>query len=254
VTSTNDAEGNNGGDNLIDRAVLATDPVGAQYLHLYQYDCSAFMATTYSSSDIPTNTPLGTLDGGSGGTNFLKGVCYRNSFYWGPRQYPLLSTTNMFSFTATDYLRGRMQHWLEDTNQLDLTSYLSVEQDASPDGSTAGLQTYYDYQGKLPGYNFCAGTNPLPSVKAWRLPSGETHLDYKIYDYFGNVTNDITTYTLPTGGVGTRTNQFIYAGNTYTNIYGGWQSGVYIYVVTNTFTVPNLLTQVIGADGNPIWT
>lgn len=66
--------------------------------------------------------PILTLGGATGSsTNALAGVCFRNSFYWGPRQYPNLSTTNMFSFTANDYLRGRMQHWLEDVDQLDLT-------------------------------------------------------------------------------------------------------------------------------------
>jgi len=253
--STNDAEGNNGGDSppYIDRAVLVTDPLGAKSLYLYQYDCTPFMSTAYPSSDVPTNTPLGTLDSGASGTNFLTGVCYRNSFYWGPRQYPTLSTTNMFDFTANDYLRGRMQHWLEDTNQLYLTEYLSAKQDPSPDGTTSGLLTFYDYQGKLPGYNFCAGTNALPSVQAWRLPNGETHYVYKLYDYFGNIVDDITTYTLSGGGIGTRTNQFIYANNTYTVTIGTWEDGGIYNTATSSYTIPNLLTQVIGPDGNPIW-
>jgi len=254
VANTNNGQGDFGGHNLIDRAIQVTDPIGANYLYLYRYDCSTNMSTTFSSSDVPTNTPLGTLDDGSTGTNFLTGVCYRNSFYWGPRQYPNLSTTNIFSFTANDYLYGRMQHWLEDTNQLDLTGYLSVERDASPDGSTPGLLTFYDYQGKLAGYNFCAGANPLPSVVAWRLPGGETHYEYKLYDYFGNVTNDITTWTLPNGSAGTRTNQYIYTDNTYSFEYGNWD-GNNIYNVNNygSYTIPNLLTQVIGADGNSNW-
>jgi RHS repeat-associated protein len=249
--------GNFGGDetdNPIQRAALISDPVGANYLYMYRYDCSALLPTTYPSSRVPTGTPLGSLDDGTTGTNFLTGVCYRNSFYWGPRQYPLLSTTNIYSFTANDLLRGRMKHWLEDTNQLFLTDYLSVEQDASPDGSTAGLDTFYDYKGKLSGYNYCAGTYPLPSVVAWRLPSGETHYQYKIYDYFGNVTNLISTYTLSNGSVGTRTNQFIYADNTYTYLLGTWNGSGIINSVSTYYTIPDLLTKVVGADGNAIWT
>lgn len=256
VTSTNGAEGNFGGDSppYIDRAVLATDPVGAQSLYLYQNDCSTFMSATYPSGDVPTNTPLGTLDDGGTGTNALMGACFRNSFYWGPRQYPNLSTTNMFDFTANDYLRGRMQHWLEDTNQLDLTGYLSVKQDPSPDGSTPGLLTFYDYQGKLPGHNFCAGINALPSVVAWCLPNAQTHYEYLVFDYFGNITNDVTTYTLPNGSVGTRTNQFIYSNNTYTYSFGNWYGmGDFSGSFQNSYTIPNLLTQVIGPDGNAIW-
>jgi RHS repeat-associated protein len=258
VASTNDGEGNFGGDDLIDRSVLVTDPVGANYLYMYRYDCSSAspvdMSPTYPSGDVPTNTPLGTLDNGNGSsTNTLAGVCYRNSFYWGPRQYPALSTNNQNSFTANDYLRGRMQHWLEDSNQLYLTGYVSAEQDASPDGSTPGLLTFYDYQGKQTGYNFCEGTNALPSVKAWRLPNGETHYEYLQFDYFGNITNDITTYTVSGGSLGTRTNQFIYADNTYTYTIGTWTGSSIINTASSSFTVPDLLNQVIGADGNTIW-
>lgn len=258
VASTNDTEGNFGGDDLIDRSILVTDPVGANYLYMYRYDCSSAspvnMSPTFSSSDVPTGTPVGTLDNGGGSsTNTLAGVCYRNSFYWGPRQYAGLSTTNINSLVANDYVRGRMRHWLEDQNQLYLTGYLSVERDPSPDGSTEGLKTFYDYQGKLSGYNFCAGTYALPSVRAWRIPNSETHYEYLVFDYFGNITNDITTYTKSGGSVGTRTNQFIYSDNTYTYTLGTWNGSSIINTATSTFTVPNLLSKVIGADGNTIW-
>jgi YD repeat-containing protein len=259
VATTNDAEGNFGGDDLIDRAVQVTDPVGANYLYMYRYDCSSAspvnMSPTFSSSDVPTGTPLGTLDSGAGSsTNTLAGVCYRNSFYWGPRQFAGLSTSVYSSLDANDYLRGRMQHWLEDTNQLYLTGYLSVKREPSQDGSTEGLKTFYDYQGKLSGYNFCAGSYSIPSVQAWRLPSGETHYEYFKFDYFGNTTNDITTYTLANGSAGTRTNQFIYGDNTYSNLIGTWNgSGFQNTANITPYTVPDLLTKVIGADGNTIW-
>jgi RHS repeat-associated protein len=258
VASTNDTEGNFGGDDLIDRAVQVTDPVGANYLYMYRYDCSSAspvdMSPTFSSSDVPTNTPLGTLDDGDGSTNKLAGVCYRNSFYWGPRQFDGLSTNVYTNFVANDYQRGRMQHWLEDTNQLYLTSYLSVKRDPSPDGTTQGLLTFYDYQGKLTGYNYCAGSYPLPSVQAWRLPNGETHYEYLLFDYFGNIANDITTYTPPGGGWGTRTNQFTYAGNTYSYLVGTWNGTTFVDTASATnFTVPNLLSRVIGTDGNTLW-
>ena len=41
VATTNDTEGNFGGDDLIDRAVQVTDPVGVNYLYMYRYDCSS---------------------------------------------------------------------------------------------------------------------------------------------------------------------------------------------------------------------
>ena len=249
-------EGNFGGHNVIDRAVTVTDPIGATSLYLYRYDCSSDtplnMPTNFPSSDVPTNTPLGTLDTGTGGTNALCNVCYRNSFYWGPRQYAGLSTIDMTNFTANDYLRGRMRHWLQDGDDLDVSGYLSVEADPSPDGTTQGLLTFYDYQGKV--YPHRSGTNALPSVMAWRLPNGETHYQYTLFDYFGNITNWISTYTQTNGSLGTRTNQFIYANNTYNYLVGAVDgNGNIVDYITNGYTVPDLLTEVIGADGNTIW-
>ena len=249
-------QGNFGGHNLIDRAVQVTDPVGATSLYLYRYDCSSDtalnMATSFSSGDVPTGTPFGTLDYGNGSsTNSLAAVCFRNSFYWGARQYPTLSTTNINNFTANDYIRGRMRHWLQDGDDLDVAGYLSVERDASPDGSTEGLKTFYDYQGKVFAHR--SGTNALPSVMAWRIPNGETHYQYELFDSFGNITSLISTYTQPNGSAGTRTNQFIYANNTYTYVLGTWNGSSIINTVTSSYTVPDLLTQVIGADGIPIW-
>jgi RHS repeat-associated protein len=250
---TNSGEGNFGNHNLVDRAVQVTDPVGATRLYAYRYDCSAFMATNFSSSDVPTGTPIGTLDTGTGGTNNLANVCYRNSFFWDPRQYANLSTTDVSSFDANDYLRGRMRHWLQDTNELYVTDRISVERDASPDGSIEGLKNFYDYQGKT--YNHQVGTNAFPSVKAWRLPNGETHYEYFTFDNFGNITSKVTTYTKTDGSVGTRTNQFVYAVNTFTNAFGSLDdSGNLDYPIITTYTVPNLLTRVTAADGSNIWT
>src|SRR3954462_6427220 len=79
-------------------------------------------------------------------------------------------TNDIYNLTANDYFRARMRHWLQDTNDLSLSGYLSVERDPSPDGSTEGLKTFYDYQGKT--YPHRSGTNALPSVVAWRLPNG----------------------------------------------------------------------------------
>ena len=197
-------DGNAGGDanGLIDRSALVVDPTGATNLYIYRYD-SALVLTATNFSNVPTNTPFGTLDSGTGSTNSLSAVYFRNSFYWGPKQYALLSTQNMSNFVAGDYLLGRMRHWLQDTNDLYLTDLLSVQRDASPNGGqTEGLKTFYDYQGKA--YKYQEGTNDLPSVKAWQLADGETHYDYLLFDYFGNITNWISTYTLPNGTVGTR--------------------------------------------------
>ena len=248
--------GNAGGDaaGLIDRSALIVDPTGATNLYIYRYD-SGDVLTTATFSNVPTNTPLGTLDDGTGSSDDgLNAVYFRNSYHWNPRQYAALSTGNMTSFTASDYLLARTRHWLQDTNDQYVTEYLSVERDPSPDGSTEGLKTFYDYHGK--SYSYRAGTYPLPSVIAWCLPGGETHYEYKIYGSFGNVAQDITTYTKTGGGLGTRTNQFVFANNIYTNLLGTatTPTNVIITGVASTFIVPDLLTKVVGADENPIWT
>ena len=253
TVATENGQGNFGGHDLVDRAVRMTDPVGATSLYLYRYDESTFMATTYATNEVPTGTPLGTLDDGHGSsTNGLAAVCFRNSFYWDARQYPTLSTTNFLAFPANDYVRGRMRHWLQDTNDLTLSGFVSVERAASPDGTTEGLKTFYDYPGKI--FPHRSGANPLPSVTAWRLPGGETHYQYDRFDAFGNVTNSVETCTLPDGTLGTRTNQLVYARNYYTNTFGILSGGSIVNTATTIFTVPNLLTQVIGADGQPLWT
>jgi len=258
AASTNDTDGNFGTDSYVDRAEVVTDPVGGIHLYLYQFDCGAFMATNFASGDVPTNTPIGTLDSGTGSTNSISGINFRNSFSWDARQYAALSTTNFLSLTTNDYLRGRMKHWLEDTNNLYLSENVSVERDPSPDGTTEGLKTFYDYQGKV--FSYQAGTNPVPSVTSWRLPGGETHYEYVQYDYFGNVTNRVTTYTTTSGTWGTRTNQYFFANNVYTYIfYASYLDSnglydIYLPFSTNTFAIPNLLTRIVAANGSNDWT
>jgi len=253
LTYLGGAVGNAGGDNngLIDRSALVVDPTGATDLYMYRFDSQQVLATT-NFLNVPTNTPLGTLDAGVGPST--NGAAYfRNSFHWGPRQFANLSTQNMTNFLASDYLMGHMRHWLQDTNSLYVTELVSVEREPSPSltGSVEGLKTFYDYQGKTATY--IEGTNALASVKAWCLPGGETHYEYMLYDAYGNLTNDITTYTRSDGSIGTRTNQFIYAKNTYTNAFGLWSgSSLYNGGQTN-YTLANLLTEVIGPDGNIIW-
>jgi RHS repeat-associated protein len=116
-----------------------------------------------------------------------------------------------------------MQHWLGDSNDVFQTSLLSVEQEPSPDGTTPGQLTFYDYYGKTLSY--LQGTNSQIAVVARRQPSGQTEYDWKQYNSSGYVTKDISTYALANGTIQTRTNTFIYATNTisyslYQNLTG----------------------------------
>ena len=133
---------------------------------------------------------------------------------------------------------ARLRRWLQDTNELLLTGLVSIEREASPDGTTEGLKTFYDYAGKV--FRHREGTSAMPAVTAWRLPGGETHYEYARYDEFGNVTNSVATYTRSGGSLGSRTNQFIYAENIYTNIVGVLAGTNVIQPQTNTFAVPKM--------------
>ena len=86
-----------------------------------------------------------------------------------------------------------------------------MAQEPSPDGTTAGQLTFYDYYGKTLSY--LQGTNSQVAVIARRQPSGNTEYDWKQYNSDGFVTKDISTYTLADGVVKTRTNTFTYATN-----------------------------------------
>src|ERR1019366_7710897 len=97
------------------------------------------------------------------------------------------------------------------SNNVYQTSLLSVEQDPSPDGTTAGQLTFYDYYGKT--LKFLQGTNSQVAVVTRRQPSGQTEYDWKQYNSDGYVTKDISTYALADGIARTRTNTFIYATN-----------------------------------------
>jgi YD repeat-containing protein len=123
------------------RSVLVTQPDGGRELFLYTNNAPG-IASSYPPSLVPSTAPY---------TNAFENaeLNFRNSFHWGPRQYAALSSTNIGSFTANDFRKARMQHWLKSgTNSLGQT--LSLERTPSPDsaGTIDGQLTCYDYAGK----------------------------------------------------------------------------------------------------------
>ena len=81
------------------RSVLISRPDGGNELYVYQSSTPGLP----TSHTLPSTSPFGnTLDS--------TGHDFRNSFYWGPRQYAALSTTNVFALTTNDFLRARMKH------------------------------------------------------------------------------------------------------------------------------------------------
>jgi hypothetical protein len=168
------------------RSVLITQPDGGHQLYLYQSSTPGLAVTNH----LPNTSPFSnTLDN----TN----LDLRNSFYWGPRQYAALSTTNIASFTTNDFLKARMKHWLVNPFHTPGDT-ISMVREPSPDsgGMIEGQKTWYDYTGKT--NNAYEGTQVLPLFVAQVLPDGTTRFTRSLRNSFGAVTNEISTYS--TGG------------------------------------------------------
>jgi hypothetical protein len=142
----------NAGGHTVNRAIQSIAADGTKEMTLYRYDCEAYVEPTIPSEQMPENTPLGTLDDGTGGTNQFKAVAYRNSFYWNSKQAAALSGSawsSPLNLTSNEYRVARMKHWLRDKDALFISSALSFEREASPDGTTEGQKIFYDYPNKL---------------------------------------------------------------------------------------------------------
>ncbi len=203
-----------GGTN-INRAILVTMPNNGKHLYAYR-DNSVYLSATnltellpgsYSGDQVPTNTPVGTLD------NVY--MFFRNSFYWGPRQYAALSTSSMSNFTTNDYNKAHLKHWAHNPDYLDglkVTHTLSLDREPCPDttGNSYGQMTWYDYYGKVAA--FTEGTNSLPGAIVRVLPDGNHWYEWNRRDEWCRATNVVTTYFSGTS-VLTRTNTFLYSTN-----------------------------------------
>jgi len=169
---------------------------------------SLYGVLNYPAAQVPTNTPIGTLEN----TNLWS----RNSFHWSRLQTPTLSSTDVDYMVASDFLKARLRHWLgeypDGSSQLSMDT-LSLERAYSPDGSAEGQKTWYDYPDKESGETGNKGTHILPGVVARVLPDGSTWYQWLRRDSWGQPTNIVETYTQPNGAIGLRTNQFVYAAN-----------------------------------------
>jgi YD repeat-containing protein len=216
ITDVTDQSGNTVIPN--GRAIEITEPDAAKQLYLFTNSAPG-IPTSYATNQVPNLSPFtGTLDNTAMQLN--------NSFHWNKLQYAglssgFLSSGNVSQLTTNDFLRGRMYHWLRlGSNAVSET--LSMERAASPDGTTEGQKTWYDYAGKTnPSY---PGTQVMPLFTARVLPDGTTRFTRTDRNSFGLVTASIDTYSA-SGGVGQRTNILTYATNnidllTVTNAIG----------------------------------
>ncbi len=187
------------------RAVRITLPDGTEelYASMLEYPGSDWPA--FSSSQIPTNTPLNTLD--------VTERHERNTFHWNPHQFSSLASTSLHDFTWAELKRARIRHWLASADPI-YTHWntLSLEQEPSPDGTTEGQVTWYDYAGKNPLAVYEIGTRVMPAVTARVMPDGSTWYQYSQRNTLGHVTNSVEKWC-DGGATLFRTNVFLYAPN-----------------------------------------
>lgn len=225
------------GGNIVNRFVEVTLPTGGKHLFLYRQDCTAFLPASYST--VPDTSPLANTFDNVDQYN-------RNSFHWNPLQHNSLSaayqdTGDPNNLTASDYAIGRLSHWLIDPSSSDPSSALSLRQEPSPDGTTPGQISWYDYNGKGAGLNNTIGTNDLPSLVGFVLPNGTTRFHQYTRNGQDLVTQDISTYTETNGVLALRTNKFIYAANQIDLLQ--WIGPKSEQVLSNYFAPGNLYHQ-----------
>lgn len=198
------------------RSILITRPDGSQELYLYQ-DSASGVTNTYATNQVPNTSPF---------TNNFDNtdLSLRNTFHWGPRQYAALSTTNISLFTANDFRKARMEHWLQSA-LVAVSGTLSMGRDPSPDsaGTIEGQKTWYDYIGKTNSEQ--DGTQVLPLFVARVLPDGTTAFTRTDRNSFGAVTNEVSTYSIGSS-VLLRTNIYTYDAN-----------GIDVIAITNALGV-----------------
>jgi RHS repeat-associated protein len=219
---------------VFDRTVRITNSIGTQefYGQINSYIGADW--PDFASAQIPTNTPVGTLDTDAAGRQ------ERNTFYWNAQQFAPYVTTDGSTFTWSILKQARIRHWLAATDPT-YTHWdsLSAEQAPSPDGSTEGELTFYDYAGKPPGVDYERGTQVMPSVIARVMPDGSTW-----YQYFIRNTNGLPTRMTESwmggGSVHTRSDSFVYAANNVDLV--GWTNALGVLAMSNVFNAYHQVT------------
>ncbi|MGH7968110.1 MAG: hypothetical protein ACREIC_05215, partial [Limisphaerales bacterium] len=247
------------------RALLVSEPTGAQQFYAYIHNAGTLLTNSATSAQIPS-VPFGgyTFDTGNvsepgGGLNL------RNSVHWEERQFAALSSgvtsalaislshpqpdliTAMNSLSAADLQKGRLQHWLVDSDGITTTEYLSSEREPSFDslGQAAGPRTWFDYAGKPSGAPYQAGTSVLLGCAAQVLPDGSSQFTGLDYATSGFPTNRWESYTTAAGTNSVRTNAYVYATNGVDPVSVTWPAGESVQLAYNTAHQVNFVTNAL---------
>ena len=104
--------------------------------------------------------------------------------------------------TGSDYAKGHLYHWLQQPYGAEPSVSPSLQRLPSPDGTEVGQIVWFDYYGK--SANNRVGTNAFPKLVAKVLPDGNTGYTHYSRNNRSQVTQGISTYTPPAGGVALR--------------------------------------------------
>ncbi|MEI6074610.1 MAG: RHS repeat-associated core domain-containing protein [Verrucomicrobiota bacterium] len=212
------------------RSLRVTRPDGAG--EMYAFFASATNGTpfSYPTNQLPTPPTGVVLDNGVVGSP-MSAMYRRNSYHWGPNQYELMSVHNPASLgqlNAYDFQLGRMRHWKMNDDGVTISSALSMEQAPSPDGSTAGLRTWY-------GGSWQGGDDEKPKYQMKLTPDGGTwtrslayhdqsdllsYVSTSITDQSGNLSERYISYEYKNWNYSE-----VFSGQTFT-WHGSWLSGI----------------------------
>lgn len=248
----------------ISRGCLITHPNGSK--EFYSLFMNAGILTNNSGVTLPeqyagTRPNFAAKDlSETPGTNKMDGAYL---LHWNRRTFPLLSSgfTNAFahaSLTAGDIRAGDLSQWLMGSEySLLALRAVNYERHASPDGSAAGREVWYDYEGKAD--NWKPGTTSFPRSISELLPDGRSSISYFERNAFSNPTKVISTWSTGSSGSGElRTNTLVYAANgldvvSVTNAAGKFDAG-YAYnsghqVTYFTNALSEITTNIYNARG-----
>jgi len=222
--------GNLGGHNRVNRSMAVGEPNGAKYLFMYRYDSPSFLPAAFATNQVPPGSWEYVMDnGGASGFTLLS---FRNSFYWGPKNYPLTCSPGdggcLTGITSNQFRFARWRHWL-DSERDDMTlcsDRISLERAPAPGTVEAGHVTWFSYRGKFASHRIGSasavgayGDEHQIGLIANVLPDGSTRYDE--FRYWSGAEFPAkpfprevrSTYTMTNGSAGSRTTVYEYHSN-----------------------------------------
>lgn len=228
-------QGNLGGHNRVNRSMAVQEPDGAKHLFMYRYDSPALLPASFPTNQVPAVGPLFMVDnGGTPGGTSKTPLYFRNSFYWGPKNYPLFNFGVAFdagwlqAVSSNDFRYARWRHWLDGPMEEAsvVSDRISLERAPAPDATENGHVTWFGYRGKFAAHRVGSTTLVGSSGDEYQLgliaevlPGGSTRYDEILYRSgseqvaipFPRETH--STYTKTDGTIGLRTNLYVYHAN-----------------------------------------